>query len=281
MASKRRNTFHKNKTQETTEKGRVRGSWRRLHWTADADSAGVAGDSDETGGGHMTRHHHRGDRRHHNTPPGEKQDTQRVLLEREPCYSANQVLLVIGLTCLLNFAFVVLVMAVVHCCNPQPAGGLHNRRHYRRREQSSVSSSASSTFLCKREPTVTRLESVLVDSCSETCTEEDDDEEDDDEMSCGRGLLGGGRGDKAQPVEQVGPSVVVAGAILCRLAERHLPTVSESADRARLPVVPAYRWLDYGSGHPARPSPPHYHFNRLCSFSVRGYKSYAAPHPVL
>ncbi|XP_066906120.1 uncharacterized protein [Halyomorpha halys] len=36
---------------------------------------------------------------------------------RQSCYTGNEVLLVIGVTCLLNFAFVLVVMACVHYCS--------------------------------------------------------------------------------------------------------------------------------------------------------------------
>lgn len=33
------------------------------------------------------------------------------------CYTTNEVLLIIGLTCILNFAFIVLIMSCVHFCS--------------------------------------------------------------------------------------------------------------------------------------------------------------------
>jgi hypothetical protein len=45
----------------------------------------------------------------------------RRLASHDACYSTNQVLLVIAITCAVNFAFIFIVMTLVHVCNR--AGG--------------------------------------------------------------------------------------------------------------------------------------------------------------
>jgi hypothetical protein len=41
----------------------------------------------------------------------------RRLASHDACYSTNQVLLVIAVTCAVNFAFIFVVMTLVHVCN--------------------------------------------------------------------------------------------------------------------------------------------------------------------
>jgi hypothetical protein len=41
----------------------------------------------------------------------------RRLAKHDACYSTNQVLLVVAVTCAVNFAFICVVMTLVHLCN--------------------------------------------------------------------------------------------------------------------------------------------------------------------
>ncbi|XP_014255492.1 uncharacterized protein LOC106670026 isoform X2 [Cimex lectularius] len=53
----------------------------------------------------------------HGKHKGTRRGTPVIQVQQESCYSGNEVLIIIGVTCLLNFAFVLLVMACVHYCS--------------------------------------------------------------------------------------------------------------------------------------------------------------------
>jgi hypothetical protein len=79
------------------------------------------------------RHHHNGDRRLRHQHPHQTQNTgQNSSTENnlnssaminnnnnlsETCYGPNEVLLIIAITCAVNFAFIFGVMTIVHLCN--------------------------------------------------------------------------------------------------------------------------------------------------------------------
>jgi hypothetical protein len=74
---------------------------------------------------HLVRHHGK-HRRKLEPPPvnlsvtteGNQTSPQsRRLADRDMCYSTNQVLLIIAVTCAVNFAFIFVVMSLVQVCN--------------------------------------------------------------------------------------------------------------------------------------------------------------------
>ncbi|PSN44803.1 hypothetical protein C0J52_22505, partial [Blattella germanica] len=69
---------------------------------------------------HPVRHHGKHRRKPAIAPASTVSSyAQNVTLEHELCYSANQVLCIIAVTCAVNFAFIFVVMTLVHVCNRQ------------------------------------------------------------------------------------------------------------------------------------------------------------------
>jgi hypothetical protein len=74
---------------------------------------------------HPVRHHHGKHRWKLQPPvnlstPSEGNQTSphsRRLADHDMCYSTNQVLLIIAVTCAVNFAFIFVVMTLVHVCS--------------------------------------------------------------------------------------------------------------------------------------------------------------------
>ncbi|KAF4522654.1 hypothetical protein B566_EDAN011053 [Ephemera danica] len=74
------------------------------------------------------RHHHSGERHPHHRTPHPKIVTNVTVTPpqqhtADTCYGPNQVLLIIAVTCAVNFAFIFGVMTIVHLCNVRGRSG--------------------------------------------------------------------------------------------------------------------------------------------------------------